>query len=109
MTCFRSGDTAPGGRVARTRRQGDPFPGPVPGVDHGRKTVPAWLASIHLLNRSCGRPSGGLDAQRFDVVQHRVQGGFEGAGVAADLGHEESALQSGEDREAELIGVGVRP
>ena len=45
-----------------------------------------------------------IDADEFE---EGVDGGFEGTGVALDLGEEEAALQCGEEGDSEVVRVGA--
>jgi hypothetical protein len=40
-------------------------------------------------------------------LEDGVEGGFEGAGVALDLGEEEAALEGGEEGDGEVVRVGA--
>jgi len=46
----------------------------------------------------------GTDAGEFE---EGVEGGFEGTGVALDLGEEETALECGEEGDSEVVRVGA--
>ena len=45
------------------------------------------------------------DRERRDVFEHRVECGFEGGGIAVDLGEEEPSLDGGEQGDGQSVGV----
>jgi hypothetical protein len=70
---------------------------------------PARASSITRLATAPASSPGlvALSAELGDVVDHRVEGGFDRRRVAADLGEDQAALVGGEEGEGEAVGVDV--
>jgi hypothetical protein len=80
--------------------------------------LPSRCPCVHASSRRIQVPRGNLGSGDLAICrrvlaidagefEEGVDGGFEGAGVALDLGEEETALECGEQGDSEVVRVGA--
>jgi hypothetical protein len=66
---------------------------------------PKVAASVLDRWSSCVSAETSADRERRDVFEHRVECGFEGGGIAVNLGEEEPSMDGGEQGDGQSVGV----